>query len=63
MAKNKTEPTQASVERFIRTFANSEQKKKDSYELIDLMKKVSGHEPKMWGPSIIGFGSYHYKYA
>ena len=63
MAKNKTEPTNASVERFIRTFANSEQKKKDSYELIDLMKKVSGHEPKMWGPSIIGFGSYHYKYA
>jgi len=63
MAKNKTEPTQASVERFIRTFANSEQKKKDSYELIDLMKKVSGHEPMMWGPSIIGFGSYHYKYA
>lgn len=63
MAKNKTEPTQASVERFIQTFANSEQKKKDSYELIDLMKKVSGHEPKMWGPSIIGFGSYHYKYA
>ena len=63
MAKNKTEPTQASVERFIRTFANSEQKQKDSYELIDLMKKVSGHEPKMWGPSIIGFGSYHYKYA
>ncbi len=63
MAKNKTEPTQASVERFIRTFANSEQKKKDSYELIELMKKVSGHEPKMWGPSIIGFGSYHYKYA
>ena len=48
MAKNKTEPTQASVERFIQTFANSEQKKKDSYELIDLMKKVSGHEPKMW---------------
>ncbi len=63
MAKNKTEPTNASVERFIRTFANSEQKQKDSYELIDLMKKVSGHEPKMWGPSIIGFGSYHYKYA
>ena len=62
-AKDKTEPTQASVERFIQTFANSEQKKKDSYELIDLMKKVSGHEPKMWGPSIIGFGSYHYKYA
>ena len=63
MAKNKTEPTQASVERFIRTFANSEQKQKDSYELIDLMKKVSGHEPTMWGPSIIGFGTQHYRYA
>jgi len=62
MAKNKTTETNADVFEFINTFADTEQKKKDSYELVELMKKISGHEPKMWGPSIIGFGSYHYKY-
>ena len=63
MAKeNKTKETRESVEEFIERFADSEQKKKDSFELIKLMKKVTGEEPKMWGPSIVGFGSYHYKY-
>lgn len=62
MAKIKTTETNADVFEFINTFADTEQKKKDSYELVELMKKISGHEPKMWGPSIIGFGSYHYKY-
>lgn len=62
MAKNKTTETNADVFEFINTFADTDQKKKDSYELVELMKKISGHEPKMWGPSIIGFGSYHYKY-
>jgi hypothetical protein len=38
-------------------------KKADSFQLIELMSKWSGFEPKMWGPTIIGFGSYHYKYA
>jgi hypothetical protein len=56
-------PTHADVNSFINAFADTEQKKQDSFALIELMKKVSGHEPKMWGPSIIGFGSYHYKYA
>jgi hypothetical protein len=51
------------VLQFINEFADTEQKRKDSYELIKLMQSVSGHKPKMWGPSIIGFGSYHYKYA
>ena len=62
MAKNKTTETNADVLKFIDTFADTEQKKKDSFELLELMKKISGYEPKMWGPSIIGFGSYHYKY-
>lgn len=62
MAKNKTEQTEANVREFIEAFADSEQKKKDSYTLIQLMQEATGHEPKMWGPSIIGFGSYHYKY-
>lgn len=62
MAKNKTNETEASVEAFINAFAETEQKRKDSFELIRLMREASGFEPKMWGPSIIGFGSYHYKY-
>lgn len=62
MAKNKTETNDADVYEFIETFSNSEQKKKDSLELIELMHNVSGFEPKMYGPSIVGFGNYHYKY-
>lgn len=63
MAKNKTTETNKDVLQFINEFADSEQKRKDSHELIKLMQSISGHKPKMWGPSIIGFGSYHYKYA
>lgn len=62
MAKNKTTITEASVEDFINNFADSEQKKKDSFELIEIMKEISGFEAKMYGTSIIGFGKYHYKY-
>lgn len=61
MAEIKTKQTEASVNEFVENFANSEQKKKDSYELIKIMHDISGFEPKMWGPSIIGFGKYHYK--
>ena len=61
MAEIKTKQTDADVIEFIEAFANTEQKKKDSIELIKLMRDVSGFEPKMWGPSIIGFGQYHYK--
>lgn len=63
MAENKTKPTSASVDEFIREFADTDQKRNDSYRLIELMKSVTGEEPVMWGPSIIGFGSVHYKYA
>lgn len=62
MAKNKTTETENSVIDFINTVEN-QQKRADSYKLLELMRDVSGYEPKMWGPSIIGFGSYHYKYA
>jgi hypothetical protein len=62
MANNKTTETDKDVSDFISGFAVTEQKRKDSYELIELMKNVSGYEAKMWGPSIIGFGRYHYRY-
>jgi hypothetical protein len=61
MAELKTKQTDSDVTEFINSFADSEQKKKDSFELIKIMKELTGSEPKMWGPSIIGFGSYHYK--
>lgn len=61
MAKVKTKPTNADVKEFINSFANTEQKRKDSFELVELMQDVTGYEPKMWGPSIIGFGMYHYR--
>lgn len=61
MAALKTQPTQIDVAEFIRTFADSEQKQEDSFELIEIMRRVTGCEPQMWGPSMIGFGKYHYK--
>lgn len=63
MAKNKTTETNESIVDFINAFVEDETKKKDAFELIKIMQEVSHFEPKMWGPSIIGFGSYHYKYA
>lgn len=63
MAKTKTIYTDASVIDFINTYVDNEQKKTDSFQLIELMREWSGFEPKMWGPAIIGFGNYHYKYA
>lgn len=63
MAKNKTNETEVNVTDFINFYVENDQKKADSFELIQLMQRWSGFEPKMWGPTIIGFGSYHYKYA
>ena len=62
MSSNKTIETGASVENFINA-VDSEQKRKDSWEMIEVMQRITGSEPKMWGSSLIGFGSYHYKYA
>jgi len=63
MAKNKTTQTDVNVNDFIDSYVDKEQKKEDSNILLELMEKWSGFKPKMWGPTIIGFGSYHYKYA
>jgi len=59
--KAKTIETSKSVIAFIRRVPD-QQKQKDSFAIIEIMKEVSGLEPKMWGPSIIGFGNYHYQY-
>src|SRR3954469_15184630 len=61
MAKNKTTETKNSIAAFINS-VDDELKRKDSFQIVEIMKKQSGFEPKMWGPAIIGFGSYHYKY-
>lgn len=61
MAENKTKPTKLSVDKFI-AGVKDESIIKDCYTIIDLMKSVTKKEPVMWGSSIIGFDSYHYKY-
>jgi hypothetical protein len=63
MAKTKTTYTGQDVIDFINSYVDNEQKKADSSRLIELMQDWSESQPKMWGPSIIGFGNYHYKYA
>lgn len=60
LAEIKTKQTTASVEDFISSVKN-EQKRKDSLVLLEMMKKASGEEPKMWGSSLIGFGNKRYK--
>ena len=60
LADIKTKQTSASVEDFINTFEN-EQKRKDSFAILELMKKATKEEPKMWGSSIIGFGNKIYE--
>ena len=62
MAELKTKQNDASVEAFLNSVVD-EQKRQDSFTILELMQEVTGAEPKMWGTSIIGFGSYHYKYA
>jgi hypothetical protein len=63
MAKTtaKTIETTNNVSDFIKSFSDQE-KQADCFRLIEIMKEQSGFEPKMWGPAIVGFGSYHYKY-
>ncbi len=61
MAELKTKQTSADVIEFVNAFADTEQKRKDSIELIKLMSDFTGFEPRMWGSTMIGFGSYHYK--
>jgi hypothetical protein len=60
LAEIKTKETAASVEGFINAVEH-EQKRKDSFVILEMMKKATGEEPKMWGSSIIGFGNVRYK--
>ena len=62
MAELKTKPNDGNVDVFLNSVEN-ERKRQDSFKILELMKEVTGEEPKMWGTSIVGFGSYHYKYA
>jgi hypothetical protein len=61
MAELKTKVNDASVDKFLRDVIDKT-KREDSYKILEMMKKATRAEPKMWGTSIIGFGDYHYKY-
>ncbi|QLC25519.1 DUF1801 domain-containing protein [Parasphingopyxis algicola] len=61
MAENKTKPTEKSPADFIEA-VEPEWKREDAKTVCALMERLSGEKPKMWGPSMIGFGQYHYKY-
>jgi hypothetical protein len=61
MAENKTKPTDASVEDYIASRANDEQRA-DCKALMSIFKRITKQKPKMWGPSIVGYGSYRYTY-
>ncbi|MDQ3472785.1 MAG: DUF1801 domain-containing protein [Acidobacteriota bacterium] len=62
MAELKTKKTKASVNAFLDKITD-QQRRKDSQTVLNLMKQATGEEPKMWGSSIVGFGTYHYRYA
>ncbi|MCB0614142.1 MAG: DUF1801 domain-containing protein [Phaeodactylibacter sp.] len=61
MSDLKTKPHEANVETFLNSVEHS-QRREDSLAMLEIMKEITGEEPKMWGPSIVGFGNYHYKY-
>jgi hypothetical protein len=61
MAKLKTQLNDGDVEAFLNSVEN-DKRREDSFTVLEIMKKLTGEEAKMWGASIIGFGSYHYKY-
>jgi hypothetical protein len=58
MAENKTKPTSVTIDEFLARV--SEKRASEAYQLIEMMSRVSGEPPRMWGPSMIGFGKYHY---
>ena len=62
MAELKTKQTDASVKDFLNQIADKE-RREDCFAVAKIMEEITGEKPKMWGPSIVGFGSYHYKYA
>lgn len=62
MVELKTQPNQADVTVFLNGVSD-ERKRQDCFTILEMMTQVTGKEPTMWGPSIVGFGTYHYKYA
>ena len=58
--QNKTAATSKDPYQFIDEWVDNEQKRKDSLTLIAMMSKITGHKPKMWGPTMVGFGDWHY---
>ena len=62
MAELKTKKTNQSVKEFLES-VEDESKRQDSFEILKLMEKITGEKATMWGDSIVGFGSYHYKYT
>ncbi len=61
MAQMKTKPTEVKVSTFLEDIDHAG-RREDAAVILEMMERLSGYEPQMWGPSIIGFGSYHYKY-
>ena len=61
MAENKTQKTGASVDEFLALVENRT-RREDGFRLLQMMQEVTGLEPEMWGPSMVGFGDYHYRY-
>ena len=62
MPQNKTQPTAVSVDNFLNGIA-PDKKRADAHRLDQIFSKVTGWQPQMWGPSIVGYGQYHFKYA
>jgi hypothetical protein len=62
MAENKTQPTTVSVEEFLAAVEHP-RRRADGFELLDMMRHITSQEAVMWGPTIVGFGTYHYKYG
>ncbi len=62
MAELKTKPNNASVAAYLNSVEH-DQKRQDSWKILEMMQEVTGEAPQMWGDSIVGFGSYHYQYA
>ncbi len=62
MSENKTKPTNVSVDEFLAAVEH-DRCRNDAVNVCKLMQEVTGEEPVMWGPTMVGFGTYHYKYA
>lgn len=62
MVENKTQPNDLSVDNFLNSIPD-DQKRQDSITIVNLMREITGSDPRMWGDSIIGFNKIHYKYA